>query len=98
MHGLVAVPKTVMIDATYLKERHTTSSLGLKRGLMTSAGVFLRISDGGLKGISTIHPNRAFSQKYGWGRKGRDAIFRLVVYAVVFFQFGGCCKQSGFRV
>jgi hypothetical protein len=40
MHGLVAVPKTVMIDATYLKERHTTSSLGLKRGLMTSAGVF----------------------------------------------------------
>ena len=35
MDGLAAeaaVPKTVMIDATYLKAHRTASSLGLKKG------------------------------------------------------------------
>ena len=35
MEGLAseaAVPKTVMIDATYLKAHRTASSLGLKKG------------------------------------------------------------------
>ncbi len=41
MHGLAAeatVPKTVMIDATYLKAHRTASSLRIKRGDQTTDG------------------------------------------------------------
>lgn len=41
MEGLAseaAVPKTVMIDATYLKAHRTASSLRLKRGGLTTGG------------------------------------------------------------
>ena len=42
MEGLAseaAVPKTVMIDATYLKAHRTASSLGVKKGGLTTNGV-----------------------------------------------------------
>ena len=42
MEGLAfeaAVPKTVMIDATYLKAHRTASSLGVKKGGLMTKGV-----------------------------------------------------------
>ena len=41
MEGLAseaAVPKTVMIDATYLKAHRTATSLRLKKGAPTTSG------------------------------------------------------------
>lgn len=39
MEGLAAaeaMPKTVMIDATYLKAHHTASSLRVKKGILAA--------------------------------------------------------------